>query len=47
MEDEYIESFISKECLRPDQFKANNRTYIVDIIMIFDNADNLVNAYLN
>ena len=43
VEDEYIESFISKEYLRPD-INLNNTTYIVNIIIIYDNAYYLVNV---
>ena len=40
---EYTDSFISPKGLRPDiKFTANNTTYIVDIIVKFDDSYNLV-----
>ena len=45
MEVEYIDLFISPEGLRPYiKFTTNNTTYIVDITVVFDDADNLVKA---
>ena len=45
MKVEYTDPFIFPEGLRSDiKFTANNTTYIVDIIVVFDNADNLVKA---